>query len=63
MGNVLITWLGESEDVQAYNCFTYQVNGSLNGTAGRFEWIVDKGNLTHRMFVNSGTINGRSIVS
>ncbi len=36
-----------------------QVPGTLNGIAGRFEWIVDKvGNLTHQMFVPGGTING-----
>jgi hypothetical protein len=36
-----------------------QVPGTLNGIAGRFEWIVDKaGNLTHQMFVSGGTING-----
>ena len=36
----------------------YQVEGSLNGAAGRFEWVVEDANVTHRMFVGSGTING-----
>lgn len=36
----------------------YQVEGSLNGVAGRFEWIVDGGNVTHRMFVRGDTLNG-----
>jgi RHS repeat-associated protein len=36
----------------------YQVEGSLNGVAGRFEWIVDGGKITHRMFVKGGTCNG-----
>ena len=36
----------------------YQVEGSLNGISGRFEWIVDDGNVTHRMFVQGGTVNG-----
>jgi hypothetical protein len=38
----------------------YQVEGSLNGVGGRFEWIVDPnmGGVTHRMFVPGGTVNG-----
>jgi hypothetical protein len=40
----------------------YQVEGSLNGVAGRFEWIVDQGAVTHRMFVGGGTVNGVPIV-
>jgi hypothetical protein len=35
-----------------------QTPGEVNGVAGRFEWIVDGGNLTHQMFVRGGTING-----
>jgi hypothetical protein len=36
-----------------------QVLGEMNGTAGRFEWIVDgSGNLTHQMFVGGGRITG-----
>jgi hypothetical protein len=36
----------------------HQVEGSLNGVAGRFEWIIDNGQVTHRMFVPGGTLNG-----
>ena len=36
----------------------HQVEGSLNGVAGRFEWIVENGQVTHRMFVPGGTCNG-----
>jgi hypothetical protein len=39
----------------------YQIEGSLNGVAGRFEWIVDGGNVTHRLFVRGGTLNGLPI--
>ncbi len=35
-----------------------QVPGTVNGVSGRFEWILDGGNLTHQMFVRGGTING-----
>ena len=40
----------------------FQVEGSMNGMAGRFEWIVDQGAVTHRMFVGGGTLNGVPIV-
>ena len=36
----------------------YQIEGSLNGVDGRFEWIIQDGKVTHRMFVKGGTING-----
>ena len=36
----------------------FQLEGDLNGVTGRFEWVVDSGNVTHRMFVRGGTING-----
>ncbi len=40
-----------------------QVPGSLNGNAGRFEYIVDSaGNLVHQLFVKGGRINGVPIV-
>lgn len=35
-----------------------QMPGEVNGVAGRFEWIVDGGSLTHQMFVRGGTLNG-----
>ncbi|MBU2075399.1 MAG: hypothetical protein KJ938_13275 [Actinobacteria bacterium] len=35
-----------------------QMRGEVNGVAGRFEWIVDGGSLTHQMFVRGGTVNG-----
>ncbi|GKW06305.1 hemagglutinin repeat-containing protein [Pectobacterium carotovorum] len=38
----------------------YQLEGSLNGVPGRFEWILDPklGGVSHRMFVSGGTVNG-----
>ena len=36
----------------------YQLEGSYNGVPGRFEWIVDNGEVTHRMFIQGGTISG-----
>ncbi|KYN78013.1 hypothetical protein A0J52_01645 [Clostridium sporogenes] len=40
----------------------YQLSGANNGIAGRFEWIVENGKVTHRMFIENGTINGRPIL-
>ncbi len=36
----------------------YQVDGSFRGTAGVFEWIVYDNEVTHRMFVPGGSVNG-----
>ncbi len=40
----------------------YQLPGSNNGVSGRFEWIVENEKVTHRMFIENGTINGRPIL-
>jgi hypothetical protein len=36
----------------------YQVEGTLNGKPGIFEWIVDQGQVTHRRFIPDGKITG-----
>ena len=41
----------------------YQLEGTLNGVHGRFEWIIDStgeyaGQVSHRFFVAGGKING-----
>lgn len=36
----------------------YQLEGSLNGRPGVFEWIIDGGKRTHRRFIPGGTITG-----
>jgi filamentous hemagglutinin len=36
----------------------YQLEGSLGGKKGVFEWIVDNGCVTHRRFVPGGRITG-----
>jgi hypothetical protein len=35
-----------------------QLPGTVNGVAGRFEWIVEGDRITHQMFVRGGTISG-----
>ena len=36
-----------------------QVEGSLNGRDGVFEWVVDEGRVTHRRFIPGGTVTGK----
>ncbi len=36
----------------------YQIQGSLNGKDGIFEWIIDQGSVTHRRFIPKGEITG-----
>jgi filamentous hemagglutinin len=36
----------------------YQLQGSLRGKPGVFEWIVDQGEVTHRRFIPGGTTTG-----
>jgi hypothetical protein len=36
----------------------YQLEGSLNGKQGVFEWIVDQGQVTHRRFIPNGQVTG-----
>jgi hypothetical protein len=36
----------------------YQIEGSLNGKQGVFEWIVDQGKVTHRRFIPNGQVTG-----
>lgn len=36
----------------------YQIEGSLNGKDGIFEWIVDQDRVTHRRFIPGGKITG-----
>jgi len=37
----------------------YQIEGSLNGKAGIFEWIVEGNKCTHRRFIENGIITGK----
>ena len=41
------------------NRFLYQLKGSLRGTDGIFEWIVEvNGDVTHRVFIPGGKVTG-----
>lgn len=51
-------YAGHATKSQIPNGTLYQLDGALNGVQGRFEWIIQDGNVTHRMFIQNGTMNG-----
>ena len=51
-------YAGHAAKSQIPNGTLYQLDGALNGVQGRFEWIIQDGNVTHRMFIQNGTMNG-----
>lgn len=57
--NIVDNYAGAATKTGLNNGATlYQIEGSLNGVSGRFEWITQSGNVTHRMFVPGGTMSG-----
>ena len=60
--NIVDNYAGYATKTPLSNATLYQLDGSLNGTLGRFEWIIQDGSVTHRMFIQGGTMNGVSIV-
>jgi len=60
--NIVDNYAGYATKTPLSNATLYQLDGSLNGTLGRFEWIIQDGSLTHRIFIQGGTMNGVPIV-
>ena len=60
--NIVDNYAGYATKTPINNATLYQLQGSLNGTVGRFEWIVQNQQVTHRMFVEGGRINGIPIL-
>lgn len=60
--NVVDNYAGYAVKGPISNGTLYQLQGSLNGVSGRFEWIIQNGQVTHRMFVPGGGINGIPIM-
>lgn len=54
--DIIDNYAGEAVKTRLENADLYQLEGVLNGVEGRFEWIIQKGKVTHRMFVPGGTI-------
>ena len=55
---IVDNYAGEATKFDIPNGKLYQLDGSLNKVNGRFEWIIQDGHVTHRLFVPNGTING-----
>ena len=60
--DIIDNYAGMAQKTAISNGILYQLEGSYNGTIGRFEWIIQDNTVTHRMFVPNGTINGRPII-
>jgi RHS repeat-associated protein len=62
--NIVDNYAGMANKTSINNGTLYQLEGSLNGVKGRFEWIIDSatgkypGQVSHRYFVPGGTLNG-----
>lgn len=56
--NIVDNYAGKARKYDLKNGTLYQIEGSLDGVEGRFEWIVQNGNVTHRMFIRGGKVNG-----
>lgn len=56
--NIVDNYAGYATKTSIENGVLYQLEGSLNGVSGRFEWIIQNGQVTHRMFIQNGTVNG-----
>ena len=56
--DIVDNYAGYATKTPIKNGILYQLEGSLNGVEGRFEWIIQNEKVTHRMFVQYGTMNG-----
>ena len=56
--DIIDNYAGYATKTSLNNATLYQLDGSLNGVSGRFEWIIQDGQVTHRMFIQNGTMNG-----
>lgn len=59
--DIVDNYAGYATKSSIHNGTLYQLSGTLNGKVGRFEWIVQDQQVTHRMFVPGG-INGIPIM-
>ncbi|MDD7700027.1 MAG: hypothetical protein PT951_00620, partial [Eubacteriales bacterium] len=60
--NVVDNYAGYATKTPVNNGMLYQISGSLNGQDGRFEWIVQAQQVTHRMFIPGGGMSGIPIL-
>ena len=56
--DIVDNYAGLAKVTDLGNAKLYQIQGSQNGVMGRFEWIIQNGKVTHRMFVRNIELNG-----
>ncbi|MGM0216295.1 T7SS effector LXG polymorphic toxin [Enterococcus sp. AZ109] len=56
--DIIDNYAGLAEVTDLGNAKLYQIQGSQNGVMGRFEWIIQDGKVTHRMFIRNPELNG-----
>ncbi|MGG5342306.1 hypothetical protein [Enterococcus sp. AZ192] len=56
--DIIDNYAGLAEVTDLGNAKLYQIQGKQNGVMGRFEWIIQDGKVTHRMFVRNPELNG-----
>lgn len=56
--DIIDNYAGLADVTDLGNAKLYQIQGSQNGVMGRFEWIIQDGKVTHRMFVRNPELNG-----
>lgn len=56
--DIIDNYAGLADVTDLGNAKLYQIQGSQNGVMGRFEWIIQDGKVTHRMFVGNPELNG-----
>ncbi|WP_086445086.1 hypothetical protein [Candidatus Enterococcus lemimoniae] len=56
--DIIDNYAGLAEITDLGNATLYQIQGSQNGLKGRFEWIIQAGKVTHRMFVRNPELSG-----
>ena len=56
--DIVDNYAGMAVKTEIDNGMLYQIEGSLNGVEGRFEWILQDDHVTHRMFIPGGKITG-----
>lgn len=56
--NIIDNYVGLADVTDLGNTKLYQIQGSQNGVMGRFEWIIQEGKVTRRVFVRNPELNG-----
>lgn len=56
--DIVDNYAGFAQITDLGNAKLYQIQGSQNGVPGRFEWIIQDGQVTHRMFIRNPELNG-----